>query len=65
LKIRVSAVPEKGKKNKALIGHVAKALGLPASSICLVSGQTARKKILRIDDDPEVICRTLTELEEA
>ncbi|MCZ7857512.1 DUF167 domain-containing protein [Agrobacterium salinitolerans] len=53
LKARVSAVPEGGKANKALIVFLAKKLGLPKSSISFVSGETARKKILRIDTDPE------------
>ncbi|MFS8122728.1 DUF167 domain-containing protein [Rhizobium sp. BR 250] len=53
LKARVSAVPEDGKANKALIVLLAKKLGLPKSSISFVSGETARKKILRIDTEPE------------
>ena len=53
LKARVSAVPEGGKANKALVILLAKKLGLPKSSITFISGETARKKILRIDTDPE------------
>ena len=53
LKARVSAVPEDGKANKALIVLLAKKLRLPKSSITFISGETARKKILRIDTDPE------------
>ena len=53
LKVRVTAVPEKGKANKALIALVAKRLGVPKSSITIISGETARKKILRIEGDPE------------
>ncbi len=53
LKARVSAVPEGGKANKAMIVLLAKKLGLPKSSITFISGETARKKILRIDTDPE------------
>ena len=53
LKARVSAVPEKGKANKALIALLAKSLGTAKSSVSLISGDTARKKILRIDGDPE------------
>jgi uncharacterized protein (TIGR00251 family) len=53
LKVRVTAVPEKGKANKALIVLVAKSLGIAKSTVSLVSGDTARKKILRIDGDPE------------
>lgn len=53
LKARVSCVPEKGKANKALVALLAKALGVPKSSVSVVSGDTARQKILRIDGDPE------------
>jgi len=53
LKARVTAVPEDGKANKALIELIAKTLRVPKSSIAIMSGETARKKILRIDGDPE------------
>lgn len=59
LKARVTSVPEKGKANKALILLVAGSLGVPKSSISLVSGDTARKKILRIDGDPEDLAKKL------
>ena len=59
LKARVTAVPEKGKANKALILLVADSLRIPKSSVSLVSGETARKKILRIDGDPEDLARKL------
>jgi uncharacterized protein (TIGR00251 family) len=53
LKARVSAAPEDGKANKALMQLLSKMLRIPKSSIAIVSGETARKKILRIDGDPE------------
>jgi uncharacterized protein (TIGR00251 family) len=62
LKARVSAVPEKGKANKALIVLVAKTLGTAKSSVTLVSGDTARKKILRIEGDPEDLIKRLEAL---
>ena len=65
IKVRVSDVPEKGKANKALIALLAKRLGLPKSSISIISGDTARKKILRIDGDPEEICKALDTVVEA
>lgn len=55
LKARVSAPPDKGKANKALIVLIAKAAGVAKSAVSLVSGETQRKKILRIDGDPEDI----------
>ena len=62
LKIRVSAVPEKGKANKAMIAALAKMLGVSKSSVELLSGDTARQKILRIDGDPEDIIQRLEAL---
>ncbi len=62
LKARVTAVPEKGKANKALIELLAKSLKLPKSSISVISGDTARKKILRIDGDTEEIAAKLQAL---
>lgn len=62
LKARVTAVPEKGKANKALIELLAKQLKLPKSSISVISGETARKKILRIDGDAEDVKARLESL---
>ncbi len=59
LKVRVRAVPEKGLANKALVAVVAKAAGVAKSAVTLVSGETQRKKILRIDGDPEDIISRL------
>jgi uncharacterized protein len=53
LKVRVTAVPEKGKANKALIALLAKMLRVPKTTISVASGDTARQKILRIEGDPE------------
>ena len=53
LKARVTAVAEGGKANKALVELLAKALRQPKSSLSILSGETARKKILRIEGDPE------------
>ncbi|MCL6707364.1 DUF167 domain-containing protein [Pseudomonas sp. R2.Fl] len=53
LKARVTAVPEKGKANKALIELLAKRLGVAKSTVSVISGDTSRQKILRIDGDPE------------
>lgn len=62
LKARVTAVPEKGRANKALIALVAKSLGIAKSSVSIASGDTARKKILRIDGDPEDLIEKLKRL---
>jgi uncharacterized protein (TIGR00251 family) len=49
LRLRVTAQPEKGKANKAVIGLLAKALRRPKSAFGVVSGGTARDKTLRIE----------------
>ena len=57
VKARVRAVPENGAANQALQKLVAKALGVPASSVSVAAGGTARLKTLRIAGDPEMLAR--------
>jgi uncharacterized protein (TIGR00251 family) len=59
LKSRVSDPPDKGKANKALVALIAKTAGVAKSAVSLVSGDTQRKKILRIEGDPEDIISRL------
>lgn len=49
LKVRLNAVPEKGKANQELIALLAKALHLPKSSITIIGGETSRHKRLLIE----------------
>ncbi len=44
LKVAVTAPPEKGKANKALLATLAKALGLPKNGLTLAKGETSRDK---------------------
>jgi len=55
LKVRVRAVPEDGKANKALIKLIADTLDCAASSIEIVSGATARIKTLKIVGDGQAL----------
>lgn len=48
LRVRVTAVPDKGKANKALIALLAKQFSIPKSSISVTSGHTSRQKTLSI-----------------
>lgn len=50
LSVSVTAPPDKGKANKALIQLMARHLGLAPSSISLVAGETSRLKRLEIRD---------------
>jgi len=54
LRLRVAAVPDKGKANAAVIALLAKALGLPKSALSITAGDTARLKTLRIDADVDL-----------
>lgn len=46
LKAAVTAVPERGKANAALIAMIAKTWGLPKSSVIILRGDTDRNKML-------------------
>ncbi|MDY7107908.1 MAG: DUF167 domain-containing protein [Planctomycetota bacterium] len=48
LKVRISAPPEGGKANKAICRLLAKALGMKAKDVTIVSGQTSPEKVIRI-----------------
>ncbi len=55
LKVRVRAVPEKGKANKAAIRLIAKSIGLAPSKLSLASGGKDRnKEILIIDEGDQI-----------
>jgi uncharacterized protein len=49
LSVRVTVAPEGGKANAAACIVVAKALGVPKSSVRVMRGETARHKILHIE----------------
>ena len=49
LKVHLSAQPEQGKANKALIAYLAKALGVARGDLTLVAGHTARTKTLAVE----------------
>jgi uncharacterized protein (TIGR00251 family) len=48
LRVRVRAIPEDGKGNKAVIETIAAAFGVAKSTITIRSGETSRNKILLI-----------------
>lgn len=54
LKVRVRAIPEKGKANTAIEQLLAKALGLPKSAVSVEKGETQRIKTVRISADPSI-----------
>jgi uncharacterized protein (TIGR00251 family) len=48
LKVSVTAVPEAGKANAALVALLAKAWRLPKSTVSVTAGAAARRKTVRI-----------------
>lgn len=61
LKVAVTAVPEKGRANAALIALLAKAWRLPKSSFAVTGGQTSRRKTVTIAGDSKALMQRLTE----
>ena len=62
LRLRVRAVPDKGKANAAVIELLGKTLGLSKSHFSLVAGETARLKTVRIAGDPAALSAALDRL---
>jgi uncharacterized protein YggU (UPF0235/DUF167 family) len=54
LGVRVSAAPEGGKANAAVIRVLARSLGIPKSAVSVVRGHTARVKTLAFTMDEQV-----------
>ncbi|MBR0824965.1 DUF167 domain-containing protein [Bradyrhizobium manausense] len=52
LKVRVRAIADGGEANRAVLGLLAKSLGVPKASVRLVSGATSRLKQIAVDGDP-------------
>jgi len=60
-KVRVAAVPERGKANEAVLALLAETLAVPRSSVTLVSGGGSRDKIVELAGiEPDEIERRLT-----
>ena len=55
LEVRVAAAPADGAANDEVIRLLAKALGIPKSSVAIVSGQAARLKRLELPLDEQGI----------
>ncbi len=61
LKIKVTAAPEKGKANKAIIALLAKEMNIPKSRISILNGETSSlKKIFIKEVDPEKLLNIIT-----
>lgn len=59
LRVRVRAVPDRGKANAAAIALLARALGLPPSAIAVTAGAAARIKLVHVTGDAQALARAL------
>jgi uncharacterized protein len=48
-KVRVTAPPEDGRANNAVLDLLARRLDLPRRALSIVSGHTAREKVVRME----------------
>lgn len=62
IRLRVAAVPDKGKANAAVIALLAARLDVPKSAISVVAGETARLKTVALAGDPGVLARRIDAL---
>lgn len=60
LKAAVTAAPEKGKANAALVALLAAAWDLPKSKMEIIAGETSRTKTLLIQGDGPALMTRLT-----
>jgi hypothetical protein len=61
LKAAVTAAPEDGKANDAVVALLAQAWRLPKSTIEIVRGGTAREKTLKITGEPVALADRISE----
>ena len=60
IKVYVTAAPEKGRANKAVIKVLARELGVPKSVVSIKSGERSRTKLIEVEGlDPTEIERRL------
>lgn len=64
LRLRVKAVPDKGKANAAVVALLAEALGIAKGKVSVIAGETARLKTVAVGgDSAELVGRLETLLE--
>ena len=62
LKVAVTAPPESGKANEALLALVAELLDLRRRDVTLAVGTTHRRKLVHVAGDPAALSRRLEEV---
>ena len=58
LKVAVTAPPDQGKANAAIIAIIAEAFGVAKRDVELLSGETDRRKVLRVTGNPATLTAT-------
>jgi uncharacterized protein (TIGR00251 family) len=48
LKVKLAAVPEKGKANEELLEVLARTFGVPRNQVEIVAGETSPRKLVRV-----------------
>jgi len=61
LKASVTAAPERGKANKALLDLLAKTWRLPKTTLSVATGATGRAKQIHVAGDPAALRKSLDE----
>ncbi|MGJ8572899.1 MAG: DUF167 family protein [Hoeflea sp.] len=62
LKVRVRAVAEKNKANRALEKLISKRLKIAKTAVQVISGETSRSKIIRVTGDPAELVESIKAL---
>ncbi len=62
VKVRVRAIADGGKANRAVTELIAKALGVPRARVRILSGVTSRLKQIAVDGDPAQLAARLEEV---
>ena len=62
VKVRVRAIADGGKANRAVTELIAKALGVPKAKVRILSGVTSRLKQIAVDGDPAKLGESLRKL---
>jgi uncharacterized protein (TIGR00251 family) len=62
LRLRVTAPPDGGRANRAVIAMLATHLGVPKSAITLIAGEKSRDKLVLIAGEPGTILPALIAL---
>ena len=59
VKVRVRAIADGGKANRAVTDLLARALGVPKARVKILSGATSRLKQVAVDGDPKALGETM------